>query len=147
MKKKTGIKLRGIKRDDAFCEKVKTGVRTYYKNNPKKKKAPTKNPFSLDCLKFTDFSVKVYIGGSDPGNVTYACGAVSALADGIFEYLDKRKLLDRGEFIILPCYSSDQMSVNFSICFFTSIIKILSSFVHTNKGDYYAKRRYREHHG
>lgn len=38
-RKKTGAKLRGVKRDDDFCEKVKVGVRTYYENNPKKKRA------------------------------------------------------------------------------------------------------------
>lgn len=32
-------KLRGIKRDKNFCEKVKIGIREYYKNNPKKKRA------------------------------------------------------------------------------------------------------------
>lgn len=32
-------KLRGIKRDQNFCDKVKVGIREYYKNNPKKKRA------------------------------------------------------------------------------------------------------------
>ena len=110
----------------------------------KKKKGSI--PFSIDAIKFTDLSVKINIGG-DVDDVSMTCGTVMALMDSVFAYLKERDLLDQGRVVVLPSYTADQMTVNFSINGFTSPIKILSSLVHTKDGEKYAKRRYRQHNG
>ncbi|MCR4725678.1 MAG: hypothetical protein K5753_00435 [Clostridia bacterium] len=112
----------------------------------KKKKKTIKLPFSLDSIRFADISVKIYLGG-DAETLAYSCGAAATLTGEILDFLEKRKLLDKGKILVLPCFSSNQTTVNFSICFFTSIVKLLSSIVHTNDGENYAKRRYRKYHG
>ena len=116
------------------------------KKKSKSKKKKISVPFSVESLKFTDISVKCYIGG-ETDSVNCTCGALLAFIGSAMDTLEKRGLLDRGNLLVLPSYVSNQTTVNFSICVFTSIAKILSSFVHTKSGEKYAKRRDWEHNG
>ena len=122
----------------------KKGKKIKVKSDAPKKKVNI--PFSIEALRFTHISVKIYIGG-DAERVHYGCFSASMILGTLLKELEGRKLLDRGEVLVLPSYAADQMTVNFSICLFTSALQYLASLVHTKGGDNYAKRRYREYNG
>lgn len=123
----------------------KRGKRIHPEGDERKKKKASFS-ISVDAIKFTNISVKFHIGGN-VDDVSVACGTVTAFADSVFAYLKEKDLLDKGRVIVLPSYTADQMTANFSISGFTAPIKVLSSLVHTKNGEKYAKRRYREHNG
>ncbi|GEM_PF-4819575 len=122
----------------------KKGKKIVRKKSDEKKSVSV--PFSLYALHFLTVDVKVYTSGSVEES-TYACGFVLSLLDSAFQYLEKAKLMDRGSITVLPCYTADQTMVHFSIKIYTSIVRFLSSFTHTEKEVNYAKRRNRKDYG
>lgn len=51
-RKKGYIKLKGIYRDENFCNKVKEGLKEYYKNNPKKSRAKWSEERRLNRIEY-----------------------------------------------------------------------------------------------
>lgn len=68
---KSASKLKGIPRDEKFCQKVKEGVREYYKNNPKKPRAKWSEERKKERSEYIKSHPEKYANRHPTGNKTH----------------------------------------------------------------------------
>lgn len=95
----------------------------------------------LSALTFTKIDFVVYAGG-DAESISLFMGALNVVMQNVLSTLEK--VPEECKILILPCYVNDQVTVKFSIRFFSSVVVMLFALAHTTKGENYAKRSDRE---
>ena len=103
-------------------------------------------PDLFSALYFRKIDISLRAGG-DPTSVSLALGATEGVLQGFLAYLKGIGHLDDAKVRVLPCYTGEMGTVNFSIRLFFSFASILSSLAHTTKGEKDAKRNDRKFDG
>lgn len=88
----------------------------------------------IAAMRIRRFIVSVAVGG-DPFAISVALGSVLSAANAVFDHLRSRGILDHALLRVVPRYSGDKMSVNFSIKILSSVAMACEGLIHTNRGE------------
>ena len=100
---------------------------------------PTDKPISfhfdpLAAIRIRSLALTIAAGG-EPVVLSSVLGIASGSISTFLSYLEARRILDRGSIRLLPRYTGEHSSVNFSIKIFTSLAMALGALIHTPRGE------------